>query len=210
MAGTSAGYVASAVTSIVEPLLKATAAPVLSGVAAVHKKLSTTNGTWNAGAIFTYAWLRCGTNGTGCTAIPGATSATYVTGVADSGHTVAARVSATNAAGTTAALSNRTGVVVGVPAAGKTPNISGRARTGRRLTARRGSWSGPPTAFRYQWLRCNARGASCARISHATHSTYKLSKRDARHRLRVLVTATNIAGTGKATSAPTARVVAKS
>jgi len=51
------------------------------------------------------------------------------------------------------------------------------------------SWSAPPTAYRFQWLRSNGRGGSCVRISRATRSTYRVAKRDARHRLRVRVTA---------------------
>jgi len=209
VAGTSAGYVASTVTSVVEPLPSATEAPVLSGVAAVHETLSTTTGTWNTGVVYAYQWLRCAANGTGCTTIPRATSATYVAVAADGGNTLEARVSATNAAGTTVALSNRSGSVVAVPAARKAPHISGRARVGRRLLTGLGSWSGPPTAYRYQWLRCNGRGKSCVHISHATHSTYRVAKHDGRHRLRVRVTAVDIAGTGTAISAATARVAAK-
>ncbi|HEX4323982.1 MAG TPA: hypothetical protein VHZ77_05045, partial [Gaiellaceae bacterium] len=66
----------------------------------------------------------------------------------------------------------------------------------------------PPRTYRIQWLRCNARGGSCVRISRATHLKYRLTKRDARHRLRIQVTAVNVAGTKTATSRATARVPA--
>jgi hypothetical protein len=175
-------------------------------LAAVHRQLTTTSGTWNSTVTFAYQWLRCAADGSSCAAIPGANAATYVLVAADVGHTFEARVSATNAAGTTAALSNRSGVVVDVPAATKAPHISGRARVGKKLSGSRGSWTYTPTGYRYQWLRCNAHGTACSSIHHATHPTYKLTQHDAGHRLRLRVTATNAAGSTPATSGATARV----
>ena len=206
-AGT-ASAATSAATPVVVPLPSSTAAPVLSGVAAVGHQLSTSAGTWNSAVTLAYRWLRCAADGTGCGAIPGATSATYVPAAADAGHTLEAQVSGTNAAGAATAVSNRSVIVAPVPASRKAPHISGRARVGRRLTGSRGSWSGAPETYRFQWLRCNRRGGSCVRIGRATHSTYRLEKRDARHRLRVRVTAANAAGSTTATSRATARVPA--
>jgi hypothetical protein len=205
-AGTSAP-VPSAVTAAVVPLPSASVAPVVSGVAAIRQQLSTTNGSWNTAANFAYAWLRCSATATGCAVIPGATSASYVLTTADAGHKLEARVSATNAAGTTAAVSAATAVVIDVPAASKGPHISGRAKVGKKLTASSGSWSGAPRSYRFQWLRCNAHGGSCKSIGKATRSAYKLTKRDAKHRLRVRVTAVNAAGpSAAATSSATALV----
>jgi hypothetical protein len=205
-AGAAAAYVPSAATPVVVALPSLTAAPVLSGVAAVGKQLSTSNGSWSAPATFTYRWLRCTAAGTRCKAIAHATSATYRAVHRDAGHTLEAKVSATNAAGTTAALSNRSGVVVGTPAAIEAPRISGHARVGRYLSASTGRWSGPPTAYRFQWLRCDARGGSCVRIRHAARSTYRITRRDGRHRLRVRVTAVDVAGRRSSRSASTAVV----
>jgi hypothetical protein len=193
---------------VVVPLPAATGLPALSGVAAVGKKLSTTTGSWNTQAAFAYQWLRCAPDGSGCTNISGATSATHVAVAADSGHRLEARISATNVVGTTEALSKRSGVVVAVPRAEKAPRISGRAQIGRRLSASRGSWSGPPKSYRYEWLRCSAHGGSCVRIRHATLSRYRLTRLDARHRLRVRVVAVNAAGSRGATSRATASVPA--
>ena len=95
-----------------------------------------------------------------------------------------------------------------MPAASATPHISGRARVGKKLTASKGSWSGTPAAYRFQWLRCSAQGGSCKTIGKATKSAYKVTKKDAKHRLRVRVTAVNGAGLGIAISRPTARVPA--
>ena len=91
------------------------------------------------------------------------------------------------------------------PASRKAPTIAGQARVGRKLSAGKGSWSGPPTTYAYRWLRCNG-GGSCVAIGGATHQSYKLTKRDAGHRMRVRVTAVNSAGRTTATSRPTARV----
>jgi hypothetical protein len=115
-------------------------------------------------------------------------------------------VTGSNALGSAAAVSNHTLVVVDVPAATRTPHISGRAHVGRKLSGSAGSWTYSPTSYRYQWLRCNAHGSRCSSIHHATHSTYKLTKRDAGHRLRLRVTATNAAGSRAATSAVSRRV----
>jgi len=92
-----------------------------------------------------------------------------------------------------------------VPAAKATPHISGRARVGKKLSGSHGSWTYTAT-YRYQWLRCNAHGGSCSKIRHATHPTYRLTKLDAGHRLRLRVTATNTAGTADATSAASSRI----
>jgi Phosphate-induced protein 1 conserved region len=205
-AGASAP-VASAVSDVVVPVPAATTAPALSGPAAVGRTLSTSPGAWNtAVSSFAYQWLSCAADGSSCAPIPGATKTSYLLGAADAGHTLEARVSATNAAGTTVALSNRSAVVVALPAATTAPRISGRARVGKKLSARRGSWTNSPTAYRYQWLRCNKRGGSCKSITRATHSTYRLGKRDVGHRLRLRVVARNLAGSASATSRSTARV----
>jgi hypothetical protein len=97
---------------------------------------------------------------------------------------------------------------LGVPRAVVKPRISGTAKVGRTLSATRGTWTNSPTKFRFQWLRCSARGTHCHAISGATKSKYKLVARDARHKLRVRVTAKNTVGSGKATSASTRTPVA--
>jgi hypothetical protein len=197
---------ASATSPVVVPVPAATAAPSLSGVAAIHKQLTTTSGTWNSTVTFAYQWLRCAADGSSCAAIPGAKAATYVLAAADVGHTFESSVSATNAAGTTVAFSNKSSVVIDVPAVTKAPHISGRARVGKKLSGGHGSWTYAPTGYRYQWLRCNAHGGSCSTIRHATRPTYKLTRHDAGHRLRLRITATNAAGSTVAISAATARV----
>jgi hypothetical protein len=196
----------SVVTSVVAAQPASTGSPVVSGTAAVGKTLSTSNGTWNTSVSHAYEWLRCSSSGSGCVAISGAAAANYVLTQADVGHTLESRVTGTNIVGSAAAVSNPTPLVVDVPNATKAPHISGRARVGKKLTSTTGSWTNSPTGYRYQWLRCNVHGGDCSTIGHATHSTYRLTKRDARHRLRMRVTAVNAAGSQAATSRATARV----
>ena len=83
------------------------------------------------------------------------------------------------------------------------PSISGSARDGSVLTASPGSWTGSPTSYAYQWLRCDAEGGNCAPISGATSQRYTVQTADVGHRLRVQVTATNSSGSGVAESRPT-------
>jgi hypothetical protein len=200
--GTSS-LVPSTATEVVVPLPAVVVAPAVSGTAAVGKTLSTTQGTWNTPASYTYQWLRCSASGGSCSAIGGDPTSTYKVKSSDAGHEIESRVSATNAAGTTAAVSAPTAAVLDVPHASAKPRITGTARVGKVLSTDGGHWTNSPTSFSYQWLRCSAKGTACAAIPGATKPTYKLGKRDAHHKLRVRVTARNSAGSGSATSSTT-------
>lgn len=197
---------ASAISSVVIPLPAATAPPVISGVAAAGKSLSVSTGTWNTPATFTYQWLSCNANGTGCAPVDGAIDNTYYLLGGDAGHTLQVVVTATNAAGTGQVLSKRSALIVGVPHLKKAPRISGRTRVAGHLKVSKGTWSGPPKSYRYQWLRCNAHGGGCRSIRRATHPTYRLLSADIGHRLRVRVTAANAAGRKTATSGASGRI----
>jgi hypothetical protein len=189
------------------PTARNKSAPVVTGTAVVNKTFTTSVGSWDGGAPFSYQWQRCSSTGTSCANIPGATASTYKLTTADGGHVVRSTVRATNVNGVSPpAASSGNKMVVDIPAVTKTPHISGRAKVGKKLSGSHGTWTYSPT-YAYQWLRCNAQGASCRSISHATHAKYKLTKRDAKRRLRLRVTAANAAGSGTpATSAATARV----
>jgi hypothetical protein len=78
-----------------------TSAPLASGTGAVGQTLSCTMGVWTyAPTAYAYQWRRGGSN------IAGATSASYLLVAADSGANVSCAVTATNAAGSTLAVSN--------------------------------------------------------------------------------------------------------
>ena len=83
------------------------------------------------------------------------------------------------------------------------PSISGSARDGSLLTASHGGWTGSPTSYAYQWLRCDDQGGNCGAIAGATSQQYTLQTADVGHRVRVQVTATNSSGSGVAASRPT-------
>ena len=188
-----------------------TATPTVSGTPQEGATLTASNGTWsNSPTGYTYAWAQCDANGDNCTAISGATSSTYKVQSADVGHTLRVTVTATNADGSASSTSAPTAVVSSASAPGNTaaPTISGTTTVGSTLTTTNGSWSGSPTGYTYVWSRCDQNGNSCAAISGATATTYKLQQVDAGATLRVNVTATNSAGSTSTTSVPTAVVQA--
>jgi hypothetical protein len=85
------------------------------------------------------------------------------------------------------------------------PRITGQARIGETLTAARGIWTGSPTSFRFQWVRCpesggRPDGSDCAAIGGATTEKYVVSQSDSGKRLRVRVTATNADGSATVAS----------
>lgn len=81
------------------------------------------------------------------------------------------------------------------------PTISGTAQVGQTLTATPGTWSGNPTpTYSYQWQR------GTTNIAGATSATYTLVSADAGSTVRVVVTATNSAGSASANSANSATV----
>jgi hypothetical protein len=87
------------------------------------------------------------------------------------------------------------------------PTIAGTPQVDQTLTASTGTWNSETTpTFTYQWERCDTAGNNCAAISGATAQTYKVTKDDVNHTLRVSVTARNSSGSGSATSAQTAVV----
>ena len=88
------------------------------------------------------------------------------------------------------------------------PAISGSVVVGNRLAALKGTWSGRPTGFRYQWYDCGSTGGSCVRVRGATARTFLLKRRDLGSRVRVVLEASNKYGTGAARSLATQTVEA--
>jgi hypothetical protein len=86
------------------------------------------------------------------------------------------------------------------------PGGGGAVSNGQTLSADPGSWNGTGTlTYTYQWQRCDANGADCHDIPGATGSTYTPGDADVGGTVRVVVTATNDAGSSVPTvSAPIA------
>ena len=87
------------------------------------------------------------------------------------------------------------------------PVVSGPAHETDVLTTTNGLWSGSPTSFQYQWLRCaTPSGGRCAVIAGATATTYRLVHADVGYTMRSRVLASNAVGSSSADSDPTAAV----
>ncbi len=179
-----------------------TTPPAISGTARVGEQLTASTGTWSGTAPITYAvqWQR------GTSAIAGATSATYAVQAADLGQVLRAVITASNGAGSAQASAAPTAPVAAAlvaPANTTPPAISGTAQVGEQLIASTGTWSGTaPITYAVQWQRGGTP------IGGATAASYTVQAADVGQTLRVVVTATNGAGTTGATSASTAPVVA--
>ena len=183
-----------------------TAPPTVSGSAAVGQSLSASPGSWSGSPTsYAYQWLRCAST---CSAISGATAASYAVQSADAGYELAVSVTAANDSGSAVATSAPTTTVAGTttappPTSTSSPVVSGTAQVGRALTASSGSWTGSPTSYAYQWLRCSS---ACTAVADATAAGYTVQSADAGYALAVTVTATNAAGAATSTSSPTAVV----
>jgi hypothetical protein len=88
------------------------------------------------------------------------------------------------------------------------PVVSGPPHESDTLSTTTGFWSGSPTDYQYQWLRCaTPTGASCSVIAGAAMSTYTLAHADVGSTIRARVRAHNAAGTSlPADAAATAAV----
>jgi thermitase len=156
-------------------------------------------------------WYRCNADGSGCTQV--GTSWKYTVQSADDGYALKLTVTFTDPDGTSSAsaLTAPVGAATSplpAPAPVNTalPAISGIAEDGQVLTASTGTWSNSPTAYAYQWRRCDSAGANCAALAGATAPTYPVSSADVGSTLQVAVTASNSGGSATATSLATAVV----
>jgi hypothetical protein len=100
---------------LIEGILpKNTALPNIAGTLKLNQLLTATPGSWTGSELISYAyqWQLCilGT----CTDIAKATNPTFLLGALDVANTVRVVVTATNAAGKTAAISGSTGTIAGL------------------------------------------------------------------------------------------------
>lgn len=209
---TNAGGSADAVSETTGPVAGLAApvnteGPAISGAGQVGSPLSTSHGTWKGiVTAYGYQWLRCAT-AAACVPIEGATVATYTPAPADAGATVRVRVMASNAGGSTAAVSAATPGVQGRPVNVGAPVMTGIAAVGQPLTASSGLWTGAaPIAYAYAWSRCDAAGEACVPIAGAEAAAYTATAADLGHRLTARVAASNVAGAASAPAAPSSAI----
>ena len=107
----AAGFAPSVPTAVVVAKPAAIVKPALSGTTTVGMKLSVSTGTWTySPTSYTYHWLRCSATGGSCVNLSAVTSS-YTLKTSDVGHTLKAKVTATNAAGATSSTTTRSAVV---------------------------------------------------------------------------------------------------
>jgi hypothetical protein len=189
-----------------------TARPTITGEPRAGSPLTGGAGSWENAVSFAFRWLRC--SGSTCSPIAGATGATYTPSTADEGQQLRLDVTATGGGGEATASSELTaGVKAGPPPPPSgpvnltPPVISGEARDTETLTGTNGTWAFVPSAFEYQWLRCqSAAGAECAPVEGASSASYNVTRADVGSTMRLQVRARNGAGYAAAVSAPTAIV----
>lgn len=183
-----------------------TGPPTITGTAQQGQTLQASTGSWAGDPPVTYAfaWQRCNTGGV-CASIAGATSQTYTLTAADVGSTMRVLVTGTNPTlGSSTAASSPTAVVTAPgtpPTPGRQPDPIGSAVVGQTLIPSDVPWSGTePISFSYQWQRCSSAGAACTDLPGATGMSYVVVAADAGSRLRVVVRATNPAGSASIAS----------
>jgi sugar lactone lactonase YvrE len=187
-----------------------TTPPSIDGLAQVGQALSASTGTWTGSPTsYSYEWVRC--RGARCRVITRATSPSYLLVRRDVGATLRVTVVASNSAGPSAPVTSAPSEVVTAsqlpPVNTSLPSIGGLAQSGQALSASTGTWTGSPTSYSYQWVRCDAAGVNCSPIPGAGASSYVLGEADVGATLRVVVIASNSAGASvPATSAQTAAV----
>ena len=192
------------------PIPVSSSAPTVSGVAQQGRRLGVVHGDWsNSPTAYSYQWARCDRAGDGCTPIAGANGQTYGLGPGDVGSTIRVQETASNAIGTGSPMrSAQTRVVLPLlPSSAGPPTISGVAQQSQTLVEAHGDWSNTPTAYRYQWLRCDPRGNRCAPVAGANRQTYRLARGDVGQAMRVRETAINAAGPGARVSSAHTGVV---
>jgi hypothetical protein len=184
-------------------------APTISGQPREGSTLTANNGNWaNSPTSFSYQWQQCDSTGSNCNPISGANSKSYKVATGDVDHALKVAVTATNADGSSTATSAASDAVSSGKGPVNTgqPQVSGTAKVGEELSASTGTWTGGVRSYSYQWQRCDASGGACTNVDGATARTYGVRTIDAGNTMRVVVTATNLAGSTNATSGATGLV----
>lgn len=173
----------SATSNVTPP--RNTTLPTINGTPQQGATLTATQGAWSGTAPLRYGYQWS----------DGATGSTDTLAAKDVGQSVSVKVTATNSAGSTSAISASVGPVKakpstpGAPSNTALPTITGASQVGNTLTASSGSWSGDtPMNYSYKWS------------DGKTGQRDTLPASDQGQNLTVTVTATNDAGSASATS----------
>ena len=164
----------SQVFKIVQGVQSSIPNPTISGTAVIGNTLTVNPGTWDAGTVLTYQWLRNGV------AITRATTTTYVLVAADAGTNISVRVTGTKVGFATYVATSATVAIPGLLfTTTTTPTITGAALLGTRLTAAVAAWA-PTATFTYAWSRTCPNGGSSVvtAITGATTNAYTLAAAD--------------------------------
>jgi GH25 family lysozyme M1 (1,4-beta-N-acetylmuramidase) len=214
MNGTNPGAVAIEPYPAGVPLLSTP--PTVVGAPQAGQVLAAVPGIWEGGKplTFTYQWRTCDAAGANCAPLTGATAESYHPLSTDVGHSLKVVVTATSAVGTATSVTAPTATVSpagtspgALPTNLEPPAIVGQDQDGQVLTSSVGTWTGSPQKFTYRWRRCNASGASCLAIPHATGPRRTLTPDDIGSTLSLVVTATGKGGSASATTGTTDVVV---
>jgi alpha-tubulin suppressor-like RCC1 family protein len=163
--------------------------PTITGTPTVGSTLTVSNGNWtNSPTSFVYQW------NDNNVPIASAIHNTYTLLSSQVGDSITCTVTASNSAGSLSATTTSVTVLSNLPINTDLPIISGNLTAGTPLTISTGTWLNSPTGFSYQWY------SNSILIPLATASTYFTSDSDAGSTFTCKVTATNINGTGIATS----------
>jgi hypothetical protein len=211
--GAGSTQAASTPTSLIGALLPGnTSLPSIAGSLIDGQTITAATGSWSGTSpiSYSYQWEQCNAKGEACKEVGGATGGTL--GLISSlvGSTVRVVVTATNSRGSTQATSPATGLIAALlPSNTSLPTIGGVAEDGKTLTGTTGSWKGTEPKFAYQWQQCNAKGEECKNVStEGSKETLGVVSSLVKSTVRLVVTASNSAGSTQATSAPTSPVLA--
>jgi hypothetical protein len=184
-------YVSSTTARPVKPA--DTVLPGITGTPQQGQTLTASPGTWTGTAPISYSYVWS----------DGTTGSTDTFSAGDIGQNISVTVTATNSAGSTQATSANVGPVTAAnpPVNTILPVVPGTAQQGATLTASTGTWTNNPSLYTYQWQDDGTRN-----IAGATNSSYTAQLADVGHTLDVVVTASNVGGSGQATSAQTGTV----
>jgi hypothetical protein len=187
--------------------------PTVIGPVTQGSRLVASRGSWaGTGTLrYSYSWYRCDAMGRHCQILRGVITNSHRAGANDVGHTLSVAVRASDSTGSTRAFAGLVGPIAGSPPKLDSlarPVIAGHAMQGSTLRVGTGRWRPQPSAFVYQWARCNAELQACAPISGASSDKYEIGAADLGHALVAIVQAQSGATSRAVFSTATAVTIA--